>query len=63
MKSTNKLQVSLLIALLFFFWNSIHRSKCSFVNSGGFAVEGELGGSEGGIRDKADGRDSSAEGM
>jgi hypothetical protein len=33
------------------------------VNSGGFAVEGELGGSEGGIRDRADGRDSSAGGM
>jgi hypothetical protein len=33
------------------------------VNSGGFAVEGELGGSEGDIRDKADGRDSSAGGM
>jgi hypothetical protein len=33
------------------------------VNSGGLVVEGELGGSEGGIRDKADGRDSSAGGM
>jgi len=33
------------------------------VNSGGFVVEGEFGGSEAGIRDKADGRDSSAGGM
>jgi hypothetical protein len=33
------------------------------VNSGGFAVEGEFGGSEGGIRDSADGRLSSAGGM
>ena len=63
MKSTNKLQVSLLIALLFFFWNSIHCSKCCLVNSGGFVVEGELGGSVGGIRDKAEGRDSRAGGM
>jgi len=33
------------------------------VNSGGFAVDGELGGSPDGIRDRADGRDSRAGGM
>lgn len=33
------------------------------MNSGGFVVEGELGGSVGGIRDKAEGRDSRAGGM
>jgi hypothetical protein len=63
MKSTNRLQVSLLIALPFFFWNSIHASKWSLVNSGGFVVDGEFGGSVGGIRDNADGLDSSAGGM
>ena len=32
MKSTNRLQVSLLTALPFFVWNSIHSSKCLEVN-------------------------------
>jgi hypothetical protein len=63
MKSTNRLQVSLLIAFPFPFWNSIHWSKWALVNSGGLVVDGELGGSSEGIRDRADGRDSRAGGM
>lgn len=33
------------------------------MNSGGLVVEGELGGSPDGMRDRADGRDSRAGGM
>jgi len=38
-------------------------SKWAFVNSGGLVVEGEFGGSEAGIRDKAEGLDSRAGGI